>query len=186
MSDAYASAAIKLIGKNLVRLTKEPENREGRLNMANASTMAGIAFSNSMTGMVHMLGHSVGSLCHVPHGMAMSIILPHALEYNLEHSHQVRACLGELLLPLAGEEVYVRTPVDRRAWGFVECIRGLKRDLHASARLPRTLEETGKVPRNRLEEIARLSLGDASTTFNPVEVTYNDALDVLEKAYQSP
>jgi hypothetical protein len=86
-----------------------PRDEQGRLALAQGATMAGIAFSNSMVGLVHSLGHSVGALCHVHHGTCMSILLPAVLEYNLEAR---RAEIGELLLPLAGAEVYADTPAD--------------------------------------------------------------------------
>jgi alcohol dehydrogenase len=76
LSDAHAVAAITLISENLVNVVKNPGDKNRRLAMANAATLAGIAFSNSMVGMVHTLGHSVGSVCGVPHGTAMAILLP--------------------------------------------------------------------------------------------------------------
>ena len=55
--------------------------------------MAGIAFSNSMVGLVHALGHTLGAVAHVPHGVCMNIFLPHALEYNLTQRGEA---IGEL------------------------------------------------------------------------------------------
>ena len=59
-----------------------PDDREARLFLANAACLAGSAFSNSGVGLVHALGHALGGVCRVPHGVAMSIFLPHALEFN--------------------------------------------------------------------------------------------------------
>ncbi|MEN6522531.1 MAG: iron-containing alcohol dehydrogenase, partial [Anaerolineaceae bacterium] len=82
LSDSYAMKAIEIIAKNLIAVVKDGNNRDGRLALANASTMAGIAFSNAMVGVVHNLGHATGGVCRVPHGVAMSIFLPFGLEYN--------------------------------------------------------------------------------------------------------
>ncbi|MCV6603330.1 MAG: iron-containing alcohol dehydrogenase, partial [Cohaesibacter sp.] len=99
LSDAFATAAIQKIVAHLVNVVNKPDDIEGRLALAEAATMAGIAFSNSMVGLVHSLGHSVGAECHLPHGLCMSIFLPWVLEYNLD---KCADNIGELLLPLMG------------------------------------------------------------------------------------
>ncbi|MFO0695493.1 MAG: iron-containing alcohol dehydrogenase [Polyangiales bacterium] len=180
ISDAYASGAVKKIAANLVKVLETPKDADGRLELAQAATMAGIAFSNSMVGLVHSLGHSVGAICHVPHGVCMSILLPFVLEHNLESR---REAIGELLLPLAGADVYAKTPADKRAEEAILRIRTLRERLFELAKLPRTLSETGKVERSQLAAIAKLALDDGSILMNPVEVSYKDALAVLEKAF---
>jgi len=127
MSDANAIAAINLISNNLLSVIKNPSDREGRLALANGATLAGAAFSNSMVGVVHTLGHATGAVCGVPHGVCMSILLPYGLEYNM---HKNAHFTGELLLPLAGAEVYAGTPKHLRAEGVVAFIRKMNRDMH--------------------------------------------------------
>lgn len=180
LSDAYASAAIQKVSSNVVQVLDNPGDKERRLQLALAASMAGIAFSNSMVGLVHALGHTVGAVAHVPHGVCMSVLLPYVLEYNLE---QRGAVIGELLLPLAGDEVYARTPVSDRPRAAITRLRSLRDALWEKAKLPRTLAETGRVAKNQLEEIARLSLDDGALLMNPVEVHYQDALKVLTRAY---
>ena len=58
VSDSNALEAIRLIAENILNVVKKPNDMEGRLALANASALAGMAFSNSMVGMVHMLGHA--------------------------------------------------------------------------------------------------------------------------------
>ncbi|MEP4391410.1 iron-containing alcohol dehydrogenase, partial [Marinobacter sp.] len=77
LSDAYATAAIKKISTSLLQVMDNPKDSDGRLELAQASTMAGIAFSNSMVGLVHALGHATGAICHLPHGLCMSLYLPY-------------------------------------------------------------------------------------------------------------
>lgn len=180
LSDAYAWKAIEIIAKTLPGVVKDGNDREGRLALANASTMAGIAFSNSMVGIVHNLGHATGGVCHVPHGIAMSIFLPFGLQYNLKKES---AEIGELLLPLAGEEVFSKTPQEARAEKVIEAIHDLKDELFELCRLPRTLKEANVV-REKLPEIANAALNDGASTYNVEEVDYNDALAVLERAYE--
>ena len=83
MSDAFARAAMELMRDNLFKVMDHPDDKGGRLSLAVAANLAGVAFSNAMVGMVHTLGHSVGAVCRVPHGMCMAILLPYGLEYNL-------------------------------------------------------------------------------------------------------
>ncbi|MEW5817718.1 MAG: iron-containing alcohol dehydrogenase [Spirochaetota bacterium] len=184
LSDAYAYAAIRLIRENIVKVTKSPQDREGRLALANAAAMAGIAFSNSMVGMVHTLGHTVGALCHIPHGVAMNILLPYVLSYNLDKGDASILCsVGELLLPLAEPEVFVSTPYNDRPYKTIEMIEHLKQALFEAAGLPRTLKESGLVRFDQLDEIAGQALNDASLVYNPVEMELDDALTVLKKAF---
>lgn len=180
LSDAYAVAAIERISENIVPVLDDPKNRDRRLELAVGATMAGVAFSNSMVGLVHALGHSVGALCHVPHGVCMSIFLPYVLEFNLETSREM---IGQLLLPLAGADAYAKTPNHARAEATIAHIRAIRESLHEKAGLPRTLSEVGKVERARLPDIAKLAMDDGTLVTNPRNVTYADALAVLERAY---
>ncbi len=180
LSDTYARKAVDLISRNLTAVVKNGSHREGRLALANASTMAGIAFSNSMVGIVHNLGHATGGVCHVPHGIAMSIFLPFGLEYNM---NKTSPQIAELLLPLAGSEIFSKTPEVKRAENTIKKIRELKDELYDLCKLPRTLKEAN-VPKDKLPQIARAALNDGSSTYNVEEVEYNDALSILEKAYE--
>ena len=91
MSDSAALTAIRLISNNILKAIENPNDLEARLALANASALAGAAFSNSMVGMVHTLGHATGGVCHVPHGTCMSIFLPYGLEYNLAKTANLTA-----------------------------------------------------------------------------------------------
>jgi alcohol dehydrogenase len=180
ISDAYAFGAIKKISENLLKVLDEPKNPEARLELAQASTMAGIAFSNSMVGLVHSLGHATGAVAHLPHGLCMSLFLPYVLEYNKDTiSHK----LAELLLPLAGADVYASTPADQRAQKSIQVIRQMRDVLNERTKLPRTLKETGKVTEAQLDEIAAKALDDGSIIFNPREASIADLKAILKKAW---
>lgn len=180
LSDAYATAAIKKISTSLLKVMDNPKDSDNRLELAQASTMAGIAFSNSMVGLVHALGHATGAICHLPHGLCMSLYLPYVLEYNLE---TIREPLGELLLYLEGPEVYSSTPASRRAEASISALRKLRDELYKRCKLPRTLKETGSVEEHQLDTIAELAMDDGSMMFNPKEVTQEDARAVLKRAW---
>ena len=180
LSDAYSLAAIELIRDHMLEAVTNGKNAGARMAMANASCMAGISFSNSMVGMVHGLGHAAGAVCHIPHGTAMSIFLPHGLEYNMEKSGKR---IGDLLRVLAGDREYNATSETERPRKTIERVRELQKKLKHHANLPMTLREAG-VPGEKLEEIARTALGDGTLMVNPAEVDYRDAMAVLESAYQ--
>jgi alcohol dehydrogenase len=179
-SDAHGFCAIKLIRENLLQVIHDGEDIQGRFYLANAACMAGAAFSNSGVGIIHALGHALGGECGVPHGVAMNIFLPHGLEFNMS---EVKDIIAELLLPLGGPDMYVQTPKDIRAQKTVECIRKFKDQLYELTKLPRTLDEAG-VKAKALEAVAQKAIKDAAVYFNPKKITYEDALSLLEKAFQ--
>ncbi len=180
VSDAFAAGAVRKIGENLLKVMDNPGDADARLELAQASTMAGIAFSNSMVGMVHALGHSLGALCHLPHGLCMNLFLPYVLAYNLDVNGEK---IGELLLPLAGADVYAATSRAERGAKTIAVLRVLRDELFARCKLPRTLRETGKVNEGQLAMIAGMALNDGAIIFNPKEADQEDLMAVLKAAW---
>mgnify|MGYP000668046150 FL=1 len=180
ISDAYATAAVKKISASLFNVLDNPNDANGRLELAQASTMAGIAFSNSMVGLVHSLGHSLGAVAHLPHGLCMNLFLPYVLEYNKEINADK---LADLLLPLAGPDIYAQTPAHLRADKTISTLQTMRDRIYALTKLPRTLRETGKVSEAQFEEIAEKALNDGSIIYNPKEATLQDLKTILEKAW---
>ncbi|MFC1395160.1 iron-containing alcohol dehydrogenase [Acinetobacter junii] len=180
LSDAYASAAIKKISENLFKVLDNPSEPQGRLELAQASTMAGIAFSNSMVGLVHSLGHALGAVAHLPHGLCMNLFLPYVLEYNKEVNGNK---IGELLLPLAGADIYAQTPANQRADKAISTILTMRDRLFSLTKLPRNLRETGKVTEAQLDDVAEKALNDGSIIFNPKEASLKDLRAILQKAW---
>ncbi|MCF6248262.1 MAG: iron-containing alcohol dehydrogenase [Desulfobacula sp.] len=180
ISDAFCLSAIKLIGKTLPLAVKNGKDPDIRLTMANAATMAGIAFSNAMVGVVHGLGHAAGAVCHIPHGVAMSIFLPFGLEYNIAKEEKR---IGRMLLSLAGESIYLNIPENKRAAGTVKAVRALQKTLYEHCGLPYTLKQAGAT-RDKLDQIAQKTMDDGALGFNPEAVELDDALMLLNRAYE--
>src|SRR5699024_12038456 len=90
---------------------KHGNDATARRCMRNASMMAGAAFSNSMVGVIHAIGHALGGVCHVPHGDAMTILLPHGMAFNYR---VLKEQYGELLYFLAGDEKCLNTTAEQR------------------------------------------------------------------------
>lgn len=179
ISDAYATSAIEIIRDNLVETVKNGSDKKLRLAMANASLMAGIAFSNSMVGMIHAIGHSVGAVSRVPHGDAMSILMPHCMRFNKD---KLEAEYAKLLLYIAGEEVYVNTPNEKKADKTIEYIEEMIKELNEIAGLPIKLSEAN-VKKEDFEAIAKKSLNDGAIIVNPKHVDYDDVIKILEQAF---
>ncbi|MBR0407859.1 MAG: bifunctional acetaldehyde-CoA/alcohol dehydrogenase, partial [Clostridia bacterium] len=55
---------------------------EAREKMANAATMAGMAFANAFLGINHSMAHKLGAYHHIPHGVANALILTYVMRYN--------------------------------------------------------------------------------------------------------
>ncbi|MGB5258613.1 MAG: iron-containing alcohol dehydrogenase [Woeseiaceae bacterium] len=183
LSDAYASAAIRKIVTALPLVLSKPGHTDARLELAEAATMAGIAFSNSMVGLVHAIGHSLGAVCHLHHGTCMSILLPYVLEYNLD---AIKDNLGTLLPFLAGDDAAMATPPEARATAAIAAIRDLRDTIFDATQLPRCLSESGKVEKSQFAKIADLSVDDGALMFNPIEADRADVLSILEKAWSLP
>lgn len=179
MSDACGEAAIRLIRENLARVVEHPGDKTARLGMANASLMAGTAFGNSMVGLVHAIGHALGGVCHVAHGDAMSILLPHVMEYNLDRCYNE---YSRLYLHLVGPEKYVSTPEGERAAASVSWVRNYVRAF-ASWGVPQCLRDTGKVQWEQLQQVAQTAVSDGAIIVNPKAAGVEDILDILRKAW---
>lgn len=180
ISDAYATAAIKKISDHLFNVLDNPKDANGRLELAQASTMAGIAFSNAMVGIVHSLGHALGAVSHLPHGLCMNLFLPYVLEFNKDVNGDK---IADLLLPLAGPDIYAQTPANLRADKTISFINAMRDQIYALTKLPRTLRETGKVTEDQFDDIAEKALNDGSIIFNPKETSLLDLKSILEKAW---
>lgn len=177
IDDIFARAAIELIRKYLVRATENGSDVEARLGMANSSLFAGIAFSNSMVGMVHSLAHACGGVCHVPHGMANAILLPYGMEYNVP---KVGRYIAEISGMLGASVEYLES--NEQAMVTVSLVRNLIGRLNQISGLPTRLKDAG-VTEDKLPAIAHAAINDGSLILNPTELSLEDALNVLKKAF---
>ena len=178
VSDAYAVAAIELIVKHLESCVKDGSDPEERLAMANAALLAGISFSNSLVGVVHSLAHACGGVAHVPHGVANSILLPYGMENNLDKVGGVIADLA----PILGADVEARASERERAEAAIAAVRDLGKRLNELCGAPTRLRDAG-VTEEQLEAIAKVAINDGAVTYNPEEVSYEDALSLLRQAF---
>jgi alcohol dehydrogenase len=179
LSSAYAASAISLIRENLTACVKDGRNEKRRMALANASLIAGAAFSNSMVGLVHAIGHALGGVCGVPHGDAMGILLPHCMEYN---SRGAGDLYGELLLYLKGAGDYAGTPAIDRNNAAIAAVRELLAELNRLCGLPLKLSEAG-VKEQDFGRVAEAAHNDGALLMNPVEADREDIIGILKLAY---
>lgn len=179
LSDAFAAAAITLIRENVFQAVKRAKDEQVRLAMANAALLAGVAFSNSMVGVVHAAAHALGGVCHLPHGVANGIMLPFGMEFNMD---VVGEHVAALLLPLAGEGEYIKTPETQRATESVAAVRRMTSELGRLTGIPVRLQEAG-VAEEILPQVAEATINDGAIAYNPKPVTLADALGLLKAAY---
>ena len=82
-TNGIAKEAIKLIFDYLPSAyEKGAHDAIAREKMANASTMAGMAFANAFLGVCHSMAHKLGAYWHIPHGMANSLMLEEVIRFN--------------------------------------------------------------------------------------------------------
>lgn len=178
ISQSYARSAILLIHENLEKCISIPGDRKARLALANGSLLAGSAFSNSMVGIVHAIGHSLGGVCGLPHGLAMAILLPHCMRFNLDKcADDYEDILSFLITP----EDFVATKKGDRAMRCVEEVSSFTSTVASRAGLSLRLGENN-VSRQDFDEVAKRAINDGAMIVNPKAVGFRDVLDILNSA----
>ena len=82
-TDGLALQALKTIFEYLPRAYENGQTDvEAREKMANAATMAGMAFANAFLGVCHSMAHKLGAFHHLPHGVANALMIDEVLRFN--------------------------------------------------------------------------------------------------------
>ncbi len=177
ISRALAFEAVKIIWESLPAAVKDKENKQARENMLNASLIAGMAFSNSMVGIVHSLAHSAGSVLHIPHGVAVSLFLVAGVKENAVASAKE---LSELLNAVAYMNEY-RGTTKQRAERFIYFLEKFVNQIKQEAGLPLTLKDAG-FTKEQEDEIIKLATRDGSSIFSKVALTKERAKNMIDAA----
>ncbi len=84
-TDGLALRSLKMIFEYLPRAYDNgPNDPVAREKMANAATMAGMAFANAFLGVCHSMAHKLGAFHHLPHGVANALMIDEVLRFNAE------------------------------------------------------------------------------------------------------
>ena len=83
-TDGLALQALKIIFEYLPIAYNDGSNVVAREKMANAATMAGMAFANAFLGVCHSMAHKLGAFHHLPHGVANALMINEVIKFNAE------------------------------------------------------------------------------------------------------
>ena len=82
-TDSLALRSLKMVFEYLPQAYDNgPQNPAAREKMANAATMAGMAFANAFLGICHSMAHKLGAFHHLPHGVANALMIEEVLRFN--------------------------------------------------------------------------------------------------------
>ncbi|MBS2006293.1 MAG: iron-containing alcohol dehydrogenase [Cyanobacteria bacterium SZAS TMP-1] len=175
MTDSLCLEALRLLKDWLAIATADGADLEARSATLVASTMAGMAFTNSGVGVVHALAHAIGGKYGTHHGMTNGVLLPHGMRFNLPAAEQAFARLAR----------YTQVSEDpqdtKAAEALIDWVCGLLDELD----LPVNLKQLGvpELNNDSLSELADLASSDPAIMFNPREVTSEDLVAILRGAY---
>ena len=188
-TDALAEKAAELVIKNLKECYDNGSNKEARERMHNASTMAGMAFSNAFLGINHSLAHKLGASYHLPHGRLNAILLPYVVKYNSEEPTKfVSFPKYEYFI---ADEKYATIAkkmglkADTKEEGVQSLIKAIQ-ELNEYLNIPKSLQEAGVDEKDFFENIDTLAdraFEDQCTTANPRLPLIPELKQILTDAY---
>ncbi len=120
-----AVLAVEMIFRNLEKAYQNGKDLDARGQMLLASYYAGYSFTRGGVGYVHGIGHNLGGMYGVPHGLAMSVIMPYILEWYGEAAHKPLAELAEA----AGVTTFGMSR-SQKARAFIQAVKDLNRRLN--------------------------------------------------------
>ena len=160
-TELYAEKAVKMIFDNLEKVYANGKDIDARNNMLKASYYAGMAFTRAYVGYVHAIGHNLGGMYGIPHGLAMSVILPYVLDYYGKTAWFRLARLAEIsgVCTLGSDE--------EKAKAFIQAIR----DMNARMNIPDGFEQ---IKEEDLPILVERALAEANPLY-PVPKIMNKA-----------
>ena len=170
MTQALAGSAFSVAFANLPASFRGNTQVRGKIHLA--STMAGMAFSQSGLGLCHAMSHSLGGVFHIPHGRLNAILLPEVIACNAPYAGAEYAKLARMV-GLGGSADTI---------GVRNLRNGLIR-LRKELGLPATMKEAGVPPQklwHHSREIVEAALKDPCIKTNPVRCEAFQLRRILE------
>ena len=190
-TDSLALMAVKSVFNYLPRCydngANDPEARE---KMANASTMAGMAFANAFLGVCHSMAHKLGGMYHVPHGLANAMLICEVIKFNSTDCPTKQGTFPQYKYPHA-KAAYANLATycgfggrndDESVANLIKAIEKLKAELE----IPKSLKEYGideKTFLAQLDELAVKAFDDQCTGANPRYPLISEIKEMYLKAY---
>jgi acetaldehyde dehydrogenase/alcohol dehydrogenase len=174
-TNGMALEAIRLIFKYLPQAYNDgPNNIKAREKMAHASTMAGMAFANAFLGVCHSMAHKLGSMHHIPHGIANALLINEVIRFNAVDNPRKQATFPQYKYPNAKWR-YARIADYLQLGGNaddekVELLIKAIDDLKAKLNIPQTIKEAGVSKQKffaTLDEMSEKAFDDQCTVSNP-------------------
>ena len=166
ISDGLALHALDLIRQNLIIAYQDGSNKEARSKMATAATLAGLAFGNSQVVLGHAIGHSLGAVFQLTHGITVGMMLPYIIEFciNDEKNDFALKAFGNAAKRLS----LVDKDVDLKSGA--QALIAFIRDMQIQLNFPTNLQECGVTQEmldEQMERIIQLTNESASAAMTP-------------------
>ncbi|MVN91924.1 iron-containing alcohol dehydrogenase [Mucilaginibacter aquatilis] len=172
--DIYAYEGMRLIAENLVDAVKDGKNEDARSKVAMGSMLGGFCLGPVNTAAVHALSYPLGSTFHLPHGLSNALLLPYVMEFNVPAAPQRYA------------DVAIALGCERQSDHLSTAQAGIAkiRELIAACGIPATLKEAG-ITREVIPQLAQEAmLIQRLLVNNPRHVSYDDAVDIFNAAFE--
>jgi len=188
-TDGLAEKAVELVFKNLREAYNHGDNAFAREKMHNASTIAGMAFTNAFLGINHSLAHKIGAEFHMPHGRINAILLPYVVRYNSKMpSKFVSFPKYEYFIAdqkYADLSRRMNFPAYTNEEGVNSLIAEIQK-LNADLNIPRSFQEAGIAEQEFLSKVDMLAdraFEDQCTTANPRLPLVEELKQILLDSY---
>lgn len=174
-TDGLALKAIKLIFEYLPRAYElGKDDMEARERMANASTLAGMAFANAFLGVCHSMAHKLGAYFHIPHGVANALMIDEVIRFNASEAPAKMGTFPQYAFPNCKRR-YAEIAENLGLGGKtddekIEKLIAKIDELKSIIKLPRTIQEYGvdeKEFLERLDQMTEDAFDDQCTGANP-------------------
>lgn len=177
VTEALSIQAFTLMSRNLLKFYEDTTNRDAAGELLLATSLGCLACNTIGTGNAHCIARSIGGRFHgIPHGVALAVILPHVLNFNLPVSFRKMSKLAEAMGVAAGKDEMAN------AQTLVLAIQKLRDDL----RLPDNYRELG-VDLTELDRLAAeskdKSMHGSSAGAPPREASLEDYRKLITDAY---
>ena len=190
-TDGLAKQSLKVIFEYLPRAYDNgASDMEAREKMANAATMAGMAFANAFLGVCHSMAHKLGAFHHVVHGIANALLLPEVIRFNAEEVPTKMGTFSQYAYPHTkrryaevAEELGLKGKNDDEK---VEALIKAVEDLRTRVGIKPTLRDYVPDEKDflaRLDEMVQAAFDDQCTGANPRYPLMSEIKEMYLNAY---
>lgn len=174
ITDAMGLRAISLIFRYLPRAYRNGKDREARLRMHIAASMAGMCFGQNSCALTHGFGHAVGGLFNIHHGLSVGMFIPYAMQFYEPVTDKFLDICDALKMGGKSRE--------KRFAALIRQVKSLMKELDVPLSLKKLGIDRGGFEA-RMEEMVTFAMEDIDTFFSPRPITREQAERILRYAY---